>query len=50
MLINAEEYGVTKANVDKLAKDKNPEINRMLGSEGTLGQMLGLKKDWAVHA
>ena len=50
-LINAEEYGVTKANVDKLAKGtKNPEINRMLGSEGTLGKMLGLEKDWAVHA
>ena len=29
---------------------KNPEINRLLGSEGTLGEMLGLKKDWAVHA
>lgn len=50
-LINAEEYGVTKANVDDMAKGtKNPEINRLLGSEGTLGEMLGLKKDWAVHA
>ena len=49
MLINAEEYGVTSANVDKLAKgSNNPEINRMLGSEGSLGSMLGLQANWAV--
>jgi general L-amino acid transport system substrate-binding protein len=50
-LINAEEYGVTQANVESLSQGtKNPEINRMLGSEGTLGQMLGLEKNWAVNA
>jgi general L-amino acid transport system substrate-binding protein len=51
VLINAEELGVTQANVVKMAEGtNNPEINRMLGSEGTLGKMLGLSKDWAVHA
>jgi hypothetical protein len=25
----------------------NPEINRMLGTEGNLGEMLGLSADWA---
>ena len=50
VLIDAEELGVTQANVEKLAKGtKNPEINRMLGSEGNLGGMFGLPKDWAVH-
>ena len=50
-LINAEEYGVTSANIDEMLKGtKNPEINRMLGTEGTLGEMLGLPKDWAVKA
>ncbi len=50
-LISAEELGVTSANVDELAKGtKNPEINRMLGSEGDLGGMLGLDKDWAHRA
>tara|TARA_Y100001970_G_scaffold290016_1_gene422169 strand:+ start:3416 stop:4468 length:1053 start_codon:yes stop_codon:yes gene_type:complete len=50
-LINAEEYGVTSANIDQMLKGtKNPEINRMLGTEGTLGEMLGLPKDWAVKA
>ncbi len=50
VLINAEEYGVTSANVDKLAAKAidNPEINRMLGTEGSLGAMLGLRKTWAV--
>ena len=50
-LINAEEYGVTSANIDQMLKGtKNPEINRMLGTEGSLGEMLGLPKDWAVKA
>jgi len=44
----AEELGVTKANVAEMAKGtNNPEINRLLGSEGDLGAMLGLQKDWA---
>ena len=48
-LINAEELGVTQGNVDEMAKGtNNPEINRMLGSEGSLGEMLGLSKTWAV--
>jgi len=50
-LINAEELGVTQANVEELAKGTdNPEINRMLGSEGSLAEMLGLEKAWAVNA
>ncbi|MGI1663994.1 amino acid ABC transporter substrate-binding protein [Palleronia sp. KMU-117] len=50
-LIAAEEYGVTSANVDELAKGTdNPEINRLLGTEGNLGEMLGLDNQWAVRA
>ncbi|MYE59052.1 MAG: amino acid ABC transporter substrate-binding protein, partial [Alphaproteobacteria bacterium] len=50
-LISAEELGVTQANVEKLAKgSKNPEINRLLGSEGSYAKMLGLEKNWAVNA
>jgi general L-amino acid transport system substrate-binding protein len=50
-LINAEEYGVTQANVTKMASaaGDNPEINRMLGTEGELGAKLGLSKDWAAN-
>ncbi|MHA1524771.1 MAG: amino acid ABC transporter substrate-binding protein [Alphaproteobacteria bacterium] len=51
VLILAEELGITQANVDKLAKGTdNAEINRMLGSEGAYGGMIGLSKDWAVNA
>jgi general L-amino acid transport system substrate-binding protein len=47
-MIAAEELGITSANVDKMAEGtNNPEINRMLGTEGELGAMLGLDKDWA---
>ena len=50
-LIGAEEYGVTSANIDELAKGTdNPEVNRLLGTEGDLGAMIGLDKDWAVKA
>ena len=50
-LITAEELGVTQANVIELAKGTDhPEINRMLGSEGSLGEMLGLDAQWAVRA
>jgi general L-amino acid transport system substrate-binding protein len=51
-LIAAEELGVTSANVAELsaAPGANPEINRLLGTEGTLGEMLGLTNDWAKNA
>jgi general L-amino acid transport system substrate-binding protein len=51
-LIAAEEYGVTSANVEELAAapTDNPEINRLLGTEGNLGEMLGLDNQWAVRA
>jgi general L-amino acid transport system substrate-binding protein len=50
-LIAAEELGITSANIDELAAGtNNPEINRLLGTEGTFGEMLGLDADWAVRA
>ena len=50
-LITAEELGVTAANVDQMATGTdNPEINRLLGSEGDLGAMIGLDKAWAWRA
>jgi len=50
-LIAAEELGVTSANVAELAAapTANPEINRLLGTEGELGAMIGLDNDWAVR-
>ena len=51
-LINAEEAGITSDNVAELAKTAgdNPNINRMLGTEGDFGAMIGLDKEWAVRA
>ncbi|MBO9472771.1 amino acid ABC transporter substrate-binding protein [Shimia sp. R10_1] len=50
-LITAEELGVTSANIAEMAAGtNNPEVNRLLGSEGTLGEMLGLSADWAKNA
>ena len=51
-LITAEELGVSSENIEELgaAATNNPEINRLLGTEGTLGEMLGLSPDWAKMA
>jgi general L-amino acid transport system substrate-binding protein len=50
-LIEAEEYGVTQANVDKLkAESKDPVIQRILGTSEDTGKLLGLDKDWAYRA
>jgi general L-amino acid transport system substrate-binding protein len=48
-LINAEEFNITKANVDEQLKSDNPEIKRLLGSEGNLGEQFGLTKDWVYR-
>jgi general L-amino acid transport system substrate-binding protein len=47
-MINAEELGVTKANVGDMLKSTNPEIRRLLGAEGKFGEALALTTDW-VH-
>ncbi len=48
-MLNAEELGITSANVADMAKSDNPDIKRLLGSEGNYGEQLGLSKDWAVN-
>ncbi|MCT8265715.1 MULTISPECIES: amino acid ABC transporter substrate-binding protein [Afifella] len=49
-LINAEELGVTQDNVDEMKNSDNPSIKRLLGTEGSFGESIGLDKDWAVNA
>jgi general L-amino acid transport system substrate-binding protein len=49
-LILAEEYGIDSDNIGELAQGtNNPEINRMLGTEGEYGAMLRLDSDWVVN-
>ena len=51
-LVSAEELGVTSANIAELsaAPTNNPEVNRLLGTEGELGAMIGLDANWAANA
>ena len=50
-LIEAEEYGITQANVDEMVKDsKDPVVQRILGTSEDTGKLLGLDKDWAYRA
>jgi general L-amino acid transport system substrate-binding protein len=50
-LVTAEELGVTSANVaEMVSSTTNPEVARLLGTEGNLGEMLGLDADWAKRA
>jgi general L-amino acid transport system substrate-binding protein len=48
-MLTAEEFGVTKANVDEMMKSEHPEIKRLLGTDGNYGEQLGLTKDWAYR-
>lgn len=48
-MVTAEELGVTQANVDDMVKSsKNPDVQRLLGTEGKFGEGIGLPNDWAV--
>lgn len=50
-LLEAEEAGVTSANVDELkASSKDPVIGRLLGSTEDTGKLLGLDKEWLARA
>ncbi|MGL4634622.1 MAG: amino acid ABC transporter substrate-binding protein [Beijerinckiaceae bacterium] len=47
--VTAEELGVTKANVDEQLKSANPDVKRLLGTEGKHGEALGLSNDWGYR-
>jgi len=50
-LIEAEEYGITKDNVDKmLAESTDPVVLRILGKTEDTGKLIGLDKEWMVRA
>ncbi|GJE03997.1 amino acid ABC transporter substrate-binding protein [Methylobacterium isbiliense] len=48
-MLNAEEAGVTQANVDQMKGSDNPDVRRILGTEGKFGEGLGLTNDWAYR-
>ncbi|RUM25240.1 amino acid ABC transporter substrate-binding protein [Rhizobium vallis] len=50
-MINAEEFGITQANVDDMKNSPNPDIKRFLGVEADtkIGTDLGLTNEWAYN-
>jgi general L-amino acid transport system substrate-binding protein len=48
-MVNAEELGVSSKNLAEMQKSPNPEVKRLLGTEGALGAGLGLTNDWAAR-
>lgn len=54
-LLNAEELGITQANVEEMKGSANPEIKRVLGvknedgSAAGFGTGIGLDEEWIVH-
>ncbi|TCS64101.1 amino acid ABC transporter substrate-binding protein [Varunaivibrio sulfuroxidans] len=48
-MINAEELGVTSANVDEMKSSTNPSVKRLLGVDGDFGKGMGIGNDWAYN-
>jgi len=49
-LLEAEEYGLTQANVDQMKTSTDPSVQRILGTSEDTGKLLGLDKEWAYRA
>jgi general L-amino acid transport system substrate-binding protein len=48
-LLNAEELGVTQANVDQMMSSADQNVRRLLGVDGEFGAGIGLGNDWAAN-
>jgi general L-amino acid transport system substrate-binding protein len=48
-LLDAEELGVGSANVDEALTSDKPDVRRLVGLDGKLGEELGLDNQWAVR-
>jgi general L-amino acid transport system substrate-binding protein len=50
-LLNAEEAGITQANVEEMKNSENPDIKRLLGAEAEtkIGADLGVDNAWVVN-
>jgi len=48
--VNAEEMGLTSANIDEALKSDNPSVQRLVGTSGDAGAKLGLDAKWAYNA
>ncbi len=48
-MLNAEELGVTSKNIDQALQSAKPDVKRLVGTEGSYGEQIGLTKDWAAR-
>jgi general L-amino acid transport system substrate-binding protein len=48
-MLNAEELGVTSRTLEAALKSSKPAVKRLVGTEGDMGERLGLPKDWAAR-
>ena len=48
-MINAEEAGITSENVGDMASSEDPNIQRILGSDGDLGSKIGLDNTFCAN-
>ncbi|MEP9351075.1 amino acid ABC transporter substrate-binding protein [Xanthobacter sp. KR7-225] len=48
-MLNAEELGVTTANIEAALQSQKPDVKRLVGLEGKLGEQLGLSNDFVVR-
>jgi general L-amino acid transport system substrate-binding protein len=48
-MVDAEELGINQKNLDDMAKSDKPELKRVFGTDGNLGEQLGLTKDWVYR-
>ena len=48
-MLEAEEMGLNSKNIDKEASSTNPAVQRVVGSTGDVGKMLGIDNKWAFN-
>jgi general L-amino acid transport system substrate-binding protein len=48
-MVNAEELGVSSKTIDQAMQSEKPEVRRLVGNEGNVGEQTGLTKDWAAR-
>jgi general L-amino acid transport system substrate-binding protein len=49
-LLEAEEVGITQANLEAQKSSTNPVVQRLLGTAEDTGKLLGLERDWMAKA
>lgn len=48
-MLHAEEIGVSAETLDDALKSEQPEVRRLVGTDGNLGEQLGLTRDWMTR-